>query len=471
MRGAGRLGVVAAVLLLGVGVGEATQVAAQRPPAPALVPVVAATAVCPDAPLTAGAAGRGAGTLVAERSVAGAVGSDPAPAPLLPAAGEVVRDVDAAAVTATGAVAAGLAVEHVRSVEAGPVRGLLAVRCSAPTTSAWFVGGGTTVGETTELVLVNREASPAVVDVRAWSATGPTDPRPGRALRIPPRGRLVVPLDRLAPDRDLLALQMTASRGRVVPFLRHVRADGRTPQGVAQVPAVAGPSRDVVVPGLPAGPGRRTVVVVNPGERDRDVRLQLTTADGQLPVVELDVPAGTSVAHEVTDELARTPAAARVTSPDGPVLAAALVEDGAGAQRDLAWSGAAPALTGDALLPDVPPPGEQALLLTALEQDAVVDLVPAGASGPALGSAGRRVVVPGATTVTVDLPLVGAGGLEPGSAPAPGGALEVRPVRGAVHAARVLRDGTGPGVAVLPVVSPPRQLRRPAVVADPLLDR
>jgi hypothetical protein len=460
-----RVGLVTGLLVAGLAAGELTHVAAERAPAPQPVPVVGASAVCPDGPVAAGAAGAGAGELVVLTPTAVGPGRDGARAapgaPVLDRAGTAVRDLAASAVTATEAVAAGLAVEHVRWVDDGTARGVEALPCTAPTTSTWFVGGATTVGQTSELVLVNPDPTPAVVDVRTWSATGPVEPRPGRALRVPAAGRLAVPMDRLAPDRDLLAVHVASSRGRVAASLRHVRADGRTPRGVAQVPTAGEPSRDMVVPGLPAGPGRRAVVVANPAGHDARVQLQLTTADGQLAPVELAVPAGTAVAHEVTDELAGTPAAARVVSPDGPVLAAALVEDGTGAERDLAWAGAAGPVTGAALLLHPPAPvGERALLLTALERDSVVDLVPLAAPGGAALPGGRRVRVPAATTVELDLTGLGTGP-----------ALELRPVRGRVHAARVLGAGARPGVAVLAVLSPPRAVLRPAVVADPLLER
>jgi hypothetical protein len=135
--------------------------------------VTGASVVCPDAPVTAGATGSGVGTLRA-RALRGAAGPV-----ALSGAGAVVPEVPGVVLAARGAVAAGLAAEHVRRVDDRALRGLTAVRCTAPGTSAWFVGGSTVVGDTAELVLVNAEDAPAVVDVGAWSSDGPVDPRPG----------------------------------------------------------------------------------------------------------------------------------------------------------------------------------------------------------------------------------------------------------------------------------------------------
>ena len=433
-------GLVAVVLLAGRLTASGAAPVASAAPA---VPVTAASVVCPAAPVSAGTAGDGA-TRLRTGATRAALTDRPA------AAVTAVRGLDATVVSASGVAAGGLSAEHARRVDDGARRGLVAVRCAAPTATTWFVGGSTTAGSTTELLLVEVDGAPAGVDVRAWSATGPVDPRPGRAVPVPAGGRVRLPLDRLGPDRDLLALQVTTTRGRVAAFLEHSRADGRTPLGLAQVPAVSGPAHDLVVPGLPAGPGRRAVVVTNPGSRDLGVQVVLTTSDGELPPREVAVPAGTSVRADVSAALAGTPAAARVRSPDGAVLAAGLVEDGPdGGVQDVAWVGASGALRAPALLPEVAP-GER-LLLSATGTDAVVQIVPVGSAGR-----GERVAVVGGTTTSVVLE---------------GGPVEVRPVSGRVHAARyrAAQDPTGPWTASLPVVGAAPAAGRPRVVADPLL--
>lgn len=248
--GPARLALVAIVLGGLVAASElpgSSRAATAAPAVPTPGPA-ARTLVCPSAPVVAGVSGRGRVALRSgpHRGALVAAGTD--------RAGAVPRDLDGV-VTATGTAAAGLAAEHVEQVDDGARRGLLAVRCTAPSAQTWFVGGATTAGSTTELVLREVDGAPASVDVRAWSSTGPLDRRPGRAVPVPAHGRTVLPLDHLGLDRDLLALQVTTRRGRVSAFLQTARADGRTPQGTAAVPPTLPPARDVVVPGLPAGPG------------------------------------------------------------------------------------------------------------------------------------------------------------------------------------------------------------------------
>lgn len=466
-----RLVAVVAVLALLVGVGEATR--REPPPGPAAtaVPLLGAAVVCPDvdsAAVVAGASGTGPGTLRA-RTLGQPYGVLP-----VREAGRVAvvdRAAGTAVVAGTGSVAGGLGVElRTRDLD-GPMRGLSAMRCGPAGTSSWSVGGATVAGDSAQLVLANADDSPALVDVTSWSASGPVERRPGRGIAVPARGRVVVELDELAPDRELLALHVEATRGRVAAAVRHSRADGRTPRGTDWVPLSPPPATEVLVPGLPAGPGRRTVVVTNPGSDETTVELDLLTDDGQVDLEPVVVPAGTSVAREVSEELEQTPAAVRVRSTGGPVLAAGFVYDlQEGSVRELSWAGAAEPLRGPALLADVAlsPPAEVTLLVSAPGEDAVVDLVPLEVVGQDLAPPPpRRLVVPGGTTLALRLSEL----LPPGTTARL--ALELRPSGGPVVASRYVREraGSGPLTAVLPVVAATGDVLQPAVRPDPLSGR
>ena len=432
MSGAARLGAVAVVLAAGAGLGQVTAAEPTGLPSAAPTAVVATTAVCPDA-------GRPVTTVTA--AGLGLTGG-PLGALLQPLAAPVLADLPDGAhvLTARGEGAGGLTVVQRSRTASGPARGAAALLCPAPSPESWFVGGTTVVGASSELVLVNVEDTPAVVDVRVWTADGPADPRPGRGTVVPARSRVVVPLDRLAPDRDLLAVHVDAVRGRVAGALRVARADGRTPLGTDWVPQGQPPAREQVVAGLTAGPGSRTALLANPGQDDAVVRLELATGDGTFVPEGAEavlVPAGTSVAVDLSAHLSTTPAALRVVSDGPPVLAGAVLVDGAATARDAAWAAAVPALDAPAVLADVQPERD-VLLLSALDEDASV----------AVGS--QRVDVPSGTTVAV--PVTGAGPL--------------RPVTGRVHAARwsVEPGSRGPLTALLPVLPGRLQVQPPVVV-------
>lgn len=464
-----RIAVVVALLASGVAIGEATVDSPPRPPAAQAVPVAGATAVCPD---VRQAGGQGATAVTAAGGAArtgGALGQTAAPLPGGPVVRDLAADLDGGAfvVAATGGAAGGLVVEQATRATGGSRRGVAALACPAPTTSSWFVGGATVVGSATELLLVNVESRAALVDVRIWTKDGPVDPRPGRGLAVPARGRVAVPLDRLAPDRDLLALHVATTRGRVASAVRVVRSDGRTSLGTDWVPPGLAPAAELVVPGLPRGPGRRTALITNPGDADAAVSLELTTDDGQYVPEGLEavpVPAGTSVAVDLSDQLLQAPGALRVRSDGPPVLAGAVVVDRSdGAVREIAFSASTPALSAPGRLADVrlSPPTEVTLLLSALGGDAVVDVVPVAA--PDELPQPQRVEVPAATTVAVRLSRF----LPPASTGSLG--IEVRPVQGQVHAARYSRErgSRGPLTTLLPVVPQVTAVTRPVVVAEP----
>lgn len=480
---------VVLVLLAGgaAAAGRRPNPAALPQPAAASAPVVGATALCPDLRQDAGTRTRvSVGVAAAPGGAGGRLLAQPLAATGAPAVlpvdrpGQVAIDLgstlsgDALVVTARGPLAAGLEVEQVSRAEAGGGRGLAGLRCEPPGTQAWFSGGTTKVGDTLTLMLANPDDTPAVVDISAWTSDGPADRRPGRGIAVPARSRVAFALDQIAPDREWLAVHVVAERGRVAAAVRHARLDGRTPKGVDWVPQAQPPATTVVVPGLPQGPGRRILMVTNPGPDPTVVSLQLTTPDGQFVPTGLDalrVPAGTTLATELAPLTDRYAATVRVVSEGGPVLAGAFVYDlQEGPVREIAYAGSALPLSGPALLTDllIDRPTESTLFLTALDADATVDVTPVpivGVDGPL--PAAKRVQVPAGRTTALPLSTF----LPPGATGRL--AVEVRPVSGSgpVYAARYLRErgSTGPLTTMLVLSGAAQSVPLPAVVRDPMV--
>jgi hypothetical protein len=483
--------VVVVLLCGGVAVGNAvpTNKTAARTTA-AVADVVGATAICPDlrqdrdvlrtrvsAGVAVAAKGvTGTGSLLAQPlSARGAPARLPVDEP-----GQVAVDLgstltgDALEVTARGPLAAGLELEQVTRGEGGSSRGLAGLRCEAPKTEAWFVGGSTQVGDSLTLVMANPDDTPALVDVVAWTSDGPADPRPGRGISIPPRKRAAFPLDQIAPDKEWLAVHVIVQRGRVAAAIRHARLDGRTPKGVEWVPQAQPPAATVVVPGLPKGPGRRILSVTNPGLDPTTVSFHLTTADGQYVPTGMDaleVPAGTTLATELAPLTDKAAATVTVVSDGGPVIAGAFVYDlQEGPIREIAYAGSAVPLSGPALLTDlvIDRPTESTLFLTAPGAEATVDVTPVaivGRDGPL--PAPKRVTVPAGRMTTLRLSTF----LPPGATGRL--AVEVRPAPGSapVYAARYLREhgSRGPLTTMLVLQGAAQRVALPGVRRDPLV--
>ncbi|MCU1591803.1 MAG: hypothetical protein JWP11_3059 [Frankiales bacterium] len=482
---------VVALLCGGVVASNAQPAApAPRHAAATTADVVGATAICPDlrqdrnvlrtrvsAGVAVAAKGvSGKGSLMAQPlSARGAPAQLPVDRP-----GQVAVDLgstlsgDALEVTARGPLAAGLELEQVTRGEGGSSRGLAGLRCEAPKTEAWFVGGSTQVGDSLTLVMANPDDTPALVDVVVWTSDGPADPRPGRGISIPGRKRAAFPLDQIAPDKEWLAVHVVVQRGRVAAAVRHARLDGHTPKGVEWVPQAQPPATTVVVPGLPMGPGRRILSVTNPGLDPTVVSFQLTTPDGQFVpsgMDALEVPAGTTLATELAPFTDKSPATVKIVSEGGPVVAGAFIYDlQEGPVREIAYAGSALPLSGPALLTDlvIDRPTESTLLLTALGASATVDVTPVaivGRDGPL--PAAKRVTVPAGRTTTLKLSTF----LPPGATGRL--AVEVRPAPGSapVYAARYLREhGTrGPLTTMLDLQGAAQRVPLPAVARDPIV--
>lgn len=478
--------VVALLALLGLLGAVTGGDAGARPSTDARAPVIGAVAVCPDLQQDGGlvqtsvgagispSAPAGGGTVTA-RPLAGPAAVVPelaAPGQALTGLGTAVDD-DALVLRAEGPLAAGLSARQTTRA-GGAQRGLSEVRCEAPRTSAWFAGGSTAVGAESTLVLVNADDTPALVDVTLFTSEGLAERRPGRGIAVRPRGRTIVPLDRLAPGQDVLSAHVVTQRGRVAAALRVVRSEGTIPRGAEWVPRAPAPTDELVVPGLPAGPGERSLLLANPGEDDTTVTLEVTTGDGQFVpagMEQVSVPAGTTVLQDLSQVVATTPAAVLVRSTSGPVLAAGVVVDGAaGAVGELAYvAAAAVPLRAPALIPEVAvePGTDSTLLLSALTGDAAVDLVPVALAGQPAAPPTRRVEVPGGRTVGVALSSL----LPPGGAGR--FALRVEPVPGSspVHASRYLRStgSAGPLITSLTLSGEVTEVPRPVVVRDPLV--
>jgi hypothetical protein len=481
---------VVALLAGGVAGSNALPARAHVAKRASTVDVVGASAICPDlrqdrdvlrtrvsAGVAVAAKGvTGTGTLKAQPlSATGAPALLPVNKP-----GQVAVDLgstlsgDALEVTARGPLAAGLELEQVTRGEGGSSRGLAGLRCEAPKTDAWFVGGATQVGDSLTLVMANPDDTQALVDVVVWTSDGPADVRPGRGITIPGRKRAAFPLDQIAPDKEWLAVHVIVQRGRVAAAVRHARLDGRTPKGVEWVPQAQPPATTVVVPGLPQGPGRRILSITNPGLDPTIVSVQLTTPDGQFVPTGMDaleVPAGTTLATELAPLTDKAPATVKVVSDGGPVVAGAFIYDlQTGPIREIAYAGSAVPLSGPALLTDlvINRPTESTLLLTALDNEATVDVTPVsivGVDGPL--PAPKRVTVPAGRTTTLKLSTF----LPPGATGRL--AVEVRPVPGSapVYAARYLREhgSRGPLTTFLDLQGAAQRVSQPAVVRDPLV--
>ena len=340
--------IIGAVLALLVVIGTLLPVAGASSGSSATVePVATSTAVCPEPGSIDGSRTVSAMTVVpdlpgqdreGDASVAFLRGSDDpdlADAGLEQPEASLAQPGDSAEVFAeskrlapleirtSGALAPGLVAAQTTLDSFDDNRGLTSTACLGPDTSWWFVGGGSSAGRETQLVLVNPESTPAELDVSISGPEGPVTTPRLRGLVVEPRSRIVVRLAREAPRLLAVAWHVDVRSGRVVAALSDSELDGFVPRGADWIPPSADPANRVLVPGVIPGEGGRLLVIHAPGELDATVKVRLITEGGSYvpsAMSSVDVPAGTVVTVDLDSALEGQAATVDLQS-DVPIVA------------------------------------------------------------------------------------------------------------------------------------------------------
>jgi hypothetical protein len=324
----------------------------------------------------------------------------------------------ALAVHASGSVAASVVADQVTLIRTGRFRALTSSRCSAPSADWWFAGADGRVGYSDQLVMANPSDTGAAVSVSVWSTKGQLNPPRLAALPIPARSSIIVNIPSVAPDAATLALHVHATSGAVTAGLLDERISGVNPAGSDWLPATRSPARAQVVPGFPAGPGTRSLVLADPGSLDATVGVKIVSTSGSFApsgIPQIVVHAGQTQTVDLTKAFGGATGAVELSS-DQPVVAQGLaVTTSSGGLSDLAWQAATPALTGPGAFADgrEPDNGPTTLLLTAPAGAATVRIttlhgttttvtVPAGHStSTVLATVGRVAATSGAVVTPV----------------------------------------------------------------------
>ncbi|MDA0566181.1 DUF5719 family protein [Streptomonospora sp. S1-112] len=356
----------------------------------------------------------------------------------------------ATAVTARGAMAAGLEVAQTTVGEDDPYA--TEVRCPAPTTSTWFAAPGGTTLEGLRLFLANPDGEPATANVDIYLSDGPSYSDDTRGIAVEGRGHTEVDLTELIQGSPAAVVHVRTNAGRVAASLFAER-DGA---GEDWVPPTTAPARSHVVPGIPGGGGSRRLIVATVGDTPATADVAVYTPEGRAEhenLTGLGVPPAAGTFLSLEGPLAEQPGTAVVRS-DQPVVVGVAMEREDG--QDTAYAPAAPPLAGPlngtAVVPAAPEGTESLLVFAALEEDAAAVVTPVDADGRA------------GDPVDVEIP---AGRTTAPEIEAPEGAgFVVRVSEGApVYAGRVLTQGSGGDAATsaLPLLPAPARIVLPGV--------
>lgn len=329
---------------------------------------------------------------------------------------------------------------QLQNVDATDFRGLAATTCGEPSGSSWLVGGATTVGRSTFLLLSNPTEVASRVSLDLYSENGSVSAPGLSGIDVPPGEQRVLSLAGFAPGMTSPVVRVTARGGRIVASLQQSIVRGLDAVGVDAITPGADPATSVVVPGVrivdAVGALRASarvdwqdlepiVRIAAPGDVDGEVTVRVVPSgtDGIGTSFAFDVAAG-----RVTDmplsaglaEGAQSPDSADGSGPalgdgvytvyveaDIPVVAAVRVSTAVDTgdvadvnastpapPSDLAWFAAAPPL-GDAALLAVPDgPAPVLAVANPSADDVELTVEPVGGGDPIL------LVVPAGDAVT-----------------------------------------------------------------------
>lgn len=251
-----------------------------------------------------------------------------------------------------GGWAAALLAGQANRVGAGRAAGLASLACAPARSQWWFVGGGAQLGRRDTLVVGNPADTPASLDIELLGRDGPVVPVAGRGIEIGARSQVELRLDALAPDEDLLAVNLKATAGQVTAALLQVAAEvGGSARGSDFIAPSAPPQREVVIAGVPGGAGRRLLVLANPGDQFATASVTAITTSGSVQLRDLAtvaVPGRTVVRIDVTASLDGRPATLRLQS-DQPIAGSLQATWGTRVRESL-WLAASPMIGGPAPL-------------------------------------------------------------------------------------------------------------------------
>jgi hypothetical protein len=234
----------------------------------------------------------------------------------------------------------------------GTGAGLASVACPAPRPEWWFVGAGSQLGRSAALLVSNPAEEPARFDLTFYARSGPLAALAGKGINLGPQSHVRLRLDALAPDEELLAVQVRTTSGQVAATVRDVAVpEGEVPRGVEYLGPTLVPDTLVRIAGIPAGEGTRDLVLVNPGTQFATVRTRLLTESGPTELAGLTtlaVPAGSVITTSLGRVLGSRAGTLELVS-DVPITGGVRSSWGAD-RRDVSWLTAVPPVLAPNLL-------------------------------------------------------------------------------------------------------------------------
>lgn len=349
---------------------------------------------------------------------------------------------------AIGSFATGFGADQSIRSGAGSSRGLAIAPCSRSVTDAWLVGGESTVGRLTTIMLVNNDDRPAQVDLEIFGPNGPIDSPGAAGIAVSAASSSTLPLSKLAPGQSVTAVHVIATAGRVGATALEFDTRGLIPQGMSIMsPTAAG--RSLVIPMIPKSVATAHLVLLAP-TADATAHVRLMTTQGSITPVgfdSVDLTAGHVTSLDLMTALDGG-AGGLVITADRDVVAGVIVTTGNKDQlREVDRLAATPALVSPGLITGLAGPNLTHELGIAAPTAKATVKVELFVTGTAKTTWARTVSVGKGSVVDLKIPV---------STPGSTSMVVVTPVTGGpVYVTRVETEvgRNGPMVGLAPLLS------------------
>ena len=257
--------------------------------------------------------------------------------------------------------------------------------CESPRTSMWLLGGATTTGTDSTLLLANPSEEDSTVTIEAFSKTGPVDLVSSR-VSLPAGQTVTVPLAGLAPEEERVSLHLTATGAGVSAWLQQSMTKGLNDLGAEVTEAAEGPDMTNLIPGV--GFADAQLQITNPANKAIHAQVYKAEGDERIPVPGGKVTVEPGAVAEISlAGLGQGRGTVQVLS-DKPVLAAVRERQ----DKDFTWT-TARAAAKDGIL--IVPKGGQ--IYASANADGVVEFRGAGQTP-------KKLKVPALKSASVALP-------------------------------------------------------------------
>lgn len=130
------------------------------------------------------------------------------------------------------------------------LKGLAATNCQLPSNDIWLLGGSTTTGRESLLILRNTTQVDSTVSLQIFSEAGSVDAPGLNGIAVVAGKTTVVPLSGVVPKTKSFAVHVNANGGAVAAWVQQRTVRGLTPGGVDYVSPSPQFSKQQVIPGI-----------------------------------------------------------------------------------------------------------------------------------------------------------------------------------------------------------------------------